>query len=143
MTGVEAGGTAIQPGQHAARFAGGQCGVLQGTKTVLLQDNFGQIQNTHSISAGLDYPAVGPEHAFLNSIERVQYSYVHDNEALQAGYLLAQQEGIIPALESAHAIAHAIKIAPQSPRDHILLVGLSGRGDKDVETYTQYLESQS
>jgi tryptophan synthase beta chain len=141
MTGVEAGGTGILPGQHAARFAGGRPGVLQGTYTYLLQDEQGQIQNTHSISAGLDYPAIGPEHAHLHDIGRVRYTHVSDAEALDAAFSLSRLEGIIPALESAHAIAHAIQKAPTLPQDHIILVGLSGRGDKDVEA--QYVEMPS
>lgn len=140
MTGVEAGGIAIKPGQHAARFAGGKIGVLQGTKTYLLQDENGQIQNTHSISAGLDYPAIGPEHSFLHDIGRVQYTYAHDQEALDATFLLAELEGIIPALESAHAIAYAVKKAPTLSPNQILLVSLSGRGDKDIETLSRNLK---
>lgn len=136
MTGVEAGGDSISPGHHAARFAGGKVGVLQGTKTYLLQDENGQIQNTHSISAGLDYPAIGPEHSFLHDTGRVNYTYAHDQEALDAAFLLAKLEGIIPALESAHAIAYTIKIAPTLSPNQILLVNLSGRGDKDIETLT-------
>lgn len=133
MTGVEAGGSGILPEQHAARFAGGSIGVLQGTKTYLLQDEYGQVQNTHSISAGLDYPAVGPEHAYLHDSGRVQYTYASDQEALDATRTLAKLEGIIPALESAHAIAYTIKQAPKLPKEAIMLVNLSGRGDKDME----------
>jgi len=142
MTGVEAGGTGIHKGTHAARFAGGSMGVLQGTKTYLLQDENGQIENTHSISAGLDYPAVGPEHAFLYDSDRVQYTYATDKEALEAAFLLAKLEGIIPALESAHAIAYAIKQAPTLSKNAILLVNLSGRGDKDVETLGHTIQKQ-
>lgn len=140
MTGIEAGGDAIEPGHHAARFAGGKIGVLQGTQTYLLQDENGQILNTHSISAGLDYPAIGPEHAYLHDTGRIQYAYAHDQEALDAAFLLARLEGIIPALESAHAIAYAIKKAPTLKSDQILLINLSGRGDKDIETLSQNLK---
>ncbi|HVV68288.1 MAG TPA: tryptophan synthase subunit beta [Gammaproteobacteria bacterium] len=139
MTGVEAGGHGIEPEQHAARFAGGSIGVLQGTKTYLLQDEHGQVQKTHSISAGLDYPAVGPEHAFLHDQGRVQYTYATDQEALEATLTLARHEGIIPALESAHALAYALKIAPKL-KDGIMIVNLSGRGDKDMETLAQQLK---
>lgn len=137
MTGVEAGGDSIIPGHHAARFAGGKVGVLQGTKTYLLQDENGQIQNTHSISAGLDYPAIGPEHAYFHDIGRVQYTYAFDQEVLDAAFLLSELEGIIPALESAHAIAYVIKKAPKLKSDQIILVNLSGRGDKDIETLSR------
>ena len=139
MTGVEAGGKGIILGQHAARFAGGREGVLQGTKSYLLQDESGQVAATHSISAGLDYPSVGPEHAWLHDMGRAQYVYASDKEAIDAAFLLAKLEGIIPALESAHAIAYAIKTAPKLSKDYVMLVGLSGRGDKDVETLAQYL----
>ncbi len=134
MTGVEAGGTSISPGNHAARFAGGSLGVLQGTQTFVLQTEGGQIENTHSISAGLDYAAIGPEHAYLRDIGRAQYTYASDQEALHAFHLLARLEGIIPALESSHALAYAIRRAPKLSKDKILLVCLSGRGDKDLAT---------
>jgi tryptophan synthase beta chain len=134
MTGVEAGGTSSKLGEHAARFDGGSPGVLQGTKTFILQDDDGQILNTHSISAGLDYAAVGPEHAWLRHQKRANYVYVRDDEALAAFNLLARLEGIIPALESAHAIAYAIKRASELTPKEILLVNLSGRGDKDLNT---------
>ena len=140
MTGVEAGGTHIVPGEHAARFAGGREGVLQGTKTYLLQDEFGQIIKTHSISAGLDYPGVGPEHAYLHDKKRVHYTHVSDSEALAAAFLLARFEGIIPALESAHAIAYAIKQAPLLSSDYVMLIGLSGRGDKDLQTLSMEIK---
>lgn len=142
MTGVEAGGTGDALGQHAARFLNGRTGVLQGTKSYLLQDEHGQVANTHSISAGLDYPSVGPEHAFLHDIKRVAYTYARDEEAIKAAFLLAKVEGIIPALESAHAIAYVIRCAPNLPKDYHLLMGLSGRGDKDVETLSHYLEKE-
>ena len=139
MTGVEAGGTGLALGQHAARFAGGREGVLQGTKSYLLQDEFGQVASTHSISAGLDYPSVGPEHAYLHDTGRAQYTHASDAEAIEAAFLLAKFEGIIPALESAHAIAYAIRTAGSLSPDDVMLVGLSGRGDKDVETLSYYL----
>jgi tryptophan synthase beta chain len=132
MVGVEAGGEGIQAGKHAARFQGGSLGVLQGTRSYLLQDEFGQIQLTHSVSAGLDYAAVGPEHAWLRDKKRVDYTFATDDKALEAFLRLAHLEGIIPALESAHAIAEVIRRAPETSRDGIILVNLSGRGDKDV-----------
>lgn len=132
MTGVEAGGCGIIRGQHAARFQGGKLGVLQGTKTWLLADADGQIELTHSISAGLDYAAIGPEHSFLRDAGRVDYSYATDEEALAAFHELACTEGIIPALESAHAIAEVIKVAPTMQSSEIIIANLSGRGDKDV-----------
>ena len=132
MTGVEAGGEGITRGKHAARFQGGKLGVLQGTKTWLLANEDGQIELTHSVSAGLDYAAIGPEHAFLRDEGRVDYDYATDTEALAAFQKLSTLEGIIPALESAHAIAHVIKVAPKMARDKILIANLSGRGDKDV-----------
>ena len=132
MTGVEAGGEGIIDGKHAARFQGGGLGVLQGTRSFVLQDEDGQIQLTHSVSAGLDYAAVGPEHAWLRDADRVQYTYATDAEALAAFQQLAKLEGIIPALESSHAIAEAVKVAPKMSADQIIIVNLSGRGDKDV-----------
>jgi tryptophan synthase beta chain len=132
MLGVEAGGEGIVPGKHAARFQGGSLGVLQGTRSYVLQDEHGQIQLTHSVSAGLDYAAVGPEHAWLRDEGRVEYTYASDQEALAAFVRLARLEGLIPALESAHAVAAAIKHAPLLKPDQLLLVNLSGRGDKDV-----------
>ena len=132
MMGIEAGGEGIVPGRHAARFQGGKLGVLQGAKTYLLADENGQILGTHSISAGLDYAAVGPEHAYLRDLGRAEYSYATDDEALAAFQMLSQTEGIIPALESSHAIAHAIKVAPTMGKDQLIIVNLSGRGDKDV-----------
>jgi tryptophan synthase beta chain len=134
MTGVEAGGYGIEPGQHAARFAGGSLGVLHGTRTLILQDEGGQAELTHSISAGLDYTAVGPEHARLGEIGRVHYTYATDDEALEAFKLLAQTEGIIPALESAHAVAEVTKLAPTLGPDAVIVMNLSGRGDKDAES---------
>ncbi|HTG87916.1 MAG TPA: tryptophan synthase subunit beta [Pyrinomonadaceae bacterium] len=144
MIGVEAGGSGNELGQHAARFntgGGGRPGVLQGTMSYVLQDQHGQVAATHSISAGLDYPSIGPEHAFLHDEGRVEYSSVSDDEALEAFQLLSKLEGIIPALESAHAVAHAIKVAASMKRDEILIVNLSGRGDKDVDSVRARLES--
>jgi tryptophan synthase beta chain len=132
MVGVEAGGRGIKPNQHAARFHGGSLGVLQGTRSYILQDKNGQIQLTHSVSAGLDYAAVGPEHAWLHDQKRVEYTYIKDDAALAAFMKLARIEGIIPALESAHAIAEVMKRAPKMSRKKLIIVNLSGRGDKDV-----------
>jgi len=133
MVGVEAGGRGIKPEQHAARFHGGSLGVLQGTRSYILQDKNGQIQLTHSVSAGLDYAAVGPEHAWLHDEKRVEYTYATDDKALEAFMKLARMEGIIPALESAHAVAEVIKRAPKMSKHKLIIVNLSGRGDKDVE----------
>ncbi len=132
MVGVEAGGRGILPEQHAARFHGGSLGVLQGTRSFILQDEFGQIQLTHSVSAGLDYAAVGPEHAWLHDQGRADYTYATDEAALDAFMRLARLEGIIPALESAHAVAECIRRAPTMRPDELVIVNLSGRGDKDV-----------
>lgn len=132
MIGVEAGGLGIESGKHAARFAAGSIGVLHGTMTYLLQDIDGQINPTHSVSAGLDYPAVGPEHSYYRDLGRMAYTYATDDEAISAFDLLCQEEGIMPALESAHAVAHLIKLAPTLGKDKIIIVNLSGRGDKDV-----------
>jgi tryptophan synthase beta chain len=139
MIGVEAGGDGIFPERHAARFQGGKLGVLQGTKTWLLANDDGQIELTHSVSAGLDYAAIGPEHAYLQSIGRVEYTYATDDEALAGFKELATYEGIIPALESSHAIAYVTKIAGNLPKSDIIVVCLSGRGDKDVEQASKYL----
>src|SRR5881275_100700 len=141
LIGVEAGGEQIVRGRHAARFAGGSAGVLQGTRTFVLQDENGNIELTHSISAGLDYAAVGPEHAWLRAIGRAEYAYITDDEAVEAFQTLARLEGILPALESAHAIAHAMKVAKDLGRSKIVLVNLSGRGDKDVNTVQKCLRS--
>jgi tryptophan synthase beta chain len=132
MVGVEAGGEGIKPGKHAARFQGGSLGVLQGAKTFVLQDADGQVMPTHSVSAGLDYAAVGPEHSRLRDLKKVEYTFATDREALDAFQILAKIEGIIPALESAHALAYATKVAPKMKKDQIIIVNLSGRGDKDV-----------
>jgi len=146
MIGVEAGGRGDEPGQHAARFnqtGGGRPGVLQGTMSYVLQDENGQIATTHSISAGLDYASIGPEHASLHDSGRVEYTSVSDDEALAAFHVLSKLEGIIPALESAHAVAYAIKVAAELSSDKILIVNLSGRGDKDVHTVQETLKSDS
>ncbi len=132
MVGVEAGGRGIKPEQHAARFQGGSLGVLQGTRSYILQDEFGQIQSTHSVSAGLDYAAVGPEHAWLRDAGRAEYTYATDDQALDAFMRLARLEGIIPALESAHAVAEVIQRAPNMSKAALIILNLSGRGDKDV-----------
>jgi len=137
LIGVEAGGHGIDSGEHAARFADpalGRPGVLHGTRSFVMQDADGQIALTHSVSAGLDYASVGPEHSYLREIERAFYTYATDDEALEAFHTLSRMEGIIPALESAHAVAEAIKRAPTMPKDSILLINLSGRGDKDLDT---------
>jgi len=139
MMGVEAGGHGIKHGEHAARFQGGKLGVLQGTKTWLLANEDGQIELTHSVSAGLDYAAVGPEHAFLQDAGRVEYTYATDDEALAAFSGLSKTEGIIPALETAHALAYVNKIAGTMRKDQIIIVNLSGRGDKDVDQAAKYL----
>ena len=145
MIGVEAGGRGRGLGQHAARFAelsGGKTGVLQGTKSYVLQDEHGQIATTHSISAGLDYPSIGPEHAYLHDTGRVTYVSVSDEEALEAFQALARCEGIIPALESAHAVAYALKLARDGSSNPVILVNLSGRGDKDVDTVRDHLQER-
>jgi tryptophan synthase beta chain len=150
MLGVEAGGSGIDSGQHAARFAPppahstgveARLGVLHGTKSYVLQTSDGQIAETHSISAGLDYPSVGPEHAWLRDEERAGYTYATDDEALEGVKILSAKEGIIPALESAHAIAEVIKRAPKMPKDSIIVVNLSGRGDKDLDTIMRELRA--
>ncbi|HSF09897.1 MAG TPA: tryptophan synthase subunit beta, partial [Nitrospirales bacterium] len=133
MVGVEAGGYGIESGKHAARFAGGKPGVLHGTMTYLLQNEDGQVNPTHSVSAGLDYPAVGPEHSYYHDTGRIRYTSATDAEALAAFDLLAKEEGIIPALESAHAVAEVVKLAPTMKKSQILIMNLSGRGDKDVQ----------
>jgi tryptophan synthase beta chain len=139
MTGVEAGGLGLKTGRHAASICGGKVGVLHGSKSYLLQDRYGQIKHTHSISAGLDYPGVGPEHAFLYETGRVTYTTVTDKEALSGFMALTSSEGIIPALESAHAVAYAVKAAKKLGRGKIIVVNLSGRGDKDLDTVSKAL----
>ncbi|MGB6223572.1 tryptophan synthase subunit beta [Haloferula sp.] len=143
LIGVEAGGDGIIPERHAARFQGGKLGVLQGTKTWLLANDDGQIELTHSVSAGLDYAAIGPEHAYLQDIGRAEYTFATDDEALNAFRELAHTEGILPALESAHAMAYVSKIAGSLPKESILIANLSGRGDKDVEQAAKYLLGES
>ncbi|MEV8471940.1 tryptophan synthase subunit beta [Ralstonia sp. UNC404CL21Col] len=138
LIGVEAAGEGIETGRHAASLTGGSPGVLHGNRTYLLQDEDGQIIETHSISAGLDYPGVGPEHAWLKDVQRAEYVGITDKEALQAFHDLCRMEGIIPALESSHALAYACKLAPTLPKDKVLLVNLSGRGDKDMHTVAEF-----
>ena len=135
---MEAGGDGIASGKHAATIVGGTPGVLHGTRTYVLQDENGQTRESHSISAGLDYPGVGPEHAYLNDIGRAEYRAVTDDEAMAAFALLSQSEGIIPAIETAHALAGAIQVGKELGKDAILLINLSGRGDKDVQTAATY-----
>jgi tryptophan synthase beta chain len=142
IIGVEAAGHGIESGQHAASLTAGRPGVLHGNRTYLLQDDDGQIIEAHSISAGLDYPGIGPEHAWLKDLGRVEYVSVTDKEALAAFQLCAQMEGILPALEPSHALAHVAKLAPTLPRDHILLMNMCGRGDKDVFTVADALGSK-
>jgi tryptophan synthase beta chain len=139
LIGVEAAGEGIETGRHAASISGGQVGVFHGKKTYVLQDELGQIRPAHSISAGLDYPGVGPEHALLHASGRARYEAVTDSEAVDGLRLLTETEGIIPALESAHAVAFAAKLAPTLPRDKIIVINLSGRGDKDMPTVARYL----
>jgi tryptophan synthase beta chain len=139
MVGVEAAGKGIDSGQHAARFAAGEVGVLHGTMSFILQDGDGQIQTTHSVSAGLDYPSVGPEHSYYRDLGRIEYVSATDAEALEAFQLLSELEGLIPALESAHAVAHVKRLAPTLGKDQIVVINLSGRGDKDVEVVAELL----
>ena len=134
LIGVEAAGRGIESGEHAATLGAGSTGVLHGARSYLLQDDDGQVRPTHSVSAGLDYPGVGPEHSYLKETGRAEYVSATDEEALDAFEYLARTEGIIPALESAHAVAHARKLAPTLGKDKIIIINLSGRGDKDVET---------
>ena len=140
LTGVEAGGEGIETGRHAASINGGTIGVLHGAKTYLLQSREGQITETHSVSAGLDYPGVGPEHCYLAQTGRARYTVINDAEAIEAFGLLSRLEGIIPALESSHAVAQALKSAPEYGRENIIIVNLSGRGDKDMASVRKYLE---
>jgi tryptophan synthase beta chain len=140
MIGVEAGGRGTALGEHAARFQGGRKGILQGALSYVLQDANGQIAGTHSISAGLDYPSVGPEHSFLHDAGRVRYTSISDAQALDAFQLLSRQEGIIPALESSHAIAQLVAMAPELNKDSVVIVNLSGRGDKDVNQIAELLQ---
>jgi tryptophan synthase beta chain len=137
--GVEAAGSGIDSGMHAASITGGRPGILHGNRTYLLMDDDGQITEAHSISAGLDYPGIGPEHSWLHDMGRVSYVSATDREALEAFQLCCEQEGIIPALEPAHALAHVIKLAPARPRDHLIVMNLCGRGDKDIFTVARHL----
>jgi tryptophan synthase beta chain len=137
LLGVEAAGLGLGTGKHAASINCGEVGVLHGNKTYFLQDDQGQILNAHSISAGLDYPGVGPEHAHLHDIKRAEYASITDAEALEAFGMLTELEGIIPALESSHAVAQVVKMAPKMPSDSLILVCLSGRGDKDIHTVAE------
>ncbi|HWK61163.1 MAG TPA: pyridoxal-phosphate dependent enzyme, partial [Eoetvoesiella sp.] len=138
LVGVEAAGEGFETGRHAGSLNAGVVGVLHGNRTYLMQDENGQIQETHSISAGLDYPGVGPEHAWLKDSGRAEYVGVTDDEALAAFHACCRTEGIMPALESSHAIAHAVRLAPTLPKDKIILVNLSGRGDKDMHTVAEF-----
>jgi tryptophan synthase beta chain len=141
--GVEAAGHGLETAQHAASIAGGKPGVLHGNRTYLLMNGDGQINEAHSISAGLDYPGIGPEHAWLNDVGRIKFLSATDDEALSAFQLLSKLEGIIPALEPAHAIAKVLELAPQKPKDHLMVVNLSGRGDKDLDTVARHLGDQT
>ncbi len=143
MIGVEAGGRGIATGMHAASISAGKVGVLHGNKTYLLQDDHGQVSDAHSIAAGLDYPGVGPEHSYFHSTGRVRYVSVDDEEAVQAFLCLSKLEGIIPAMESAHAVAYAIKLAPTLGPEKVIIINLSGRGDKDAETIIERMETHS
>jgi tryptophan synthase beta chain len=141
--GVEAAGHGLETGQHAASIAGGRPGVLHGNRTYLLMNEDGQIDEAHSISAGLDYPGVGPEHAWLNDLGRVTFLSATDDEALSAFQLLSKLEGIIPALEPAHAIAKVLDLAPRKSKDHLMVVNLSGRGDKDLDSVARHLQEKA
>ena len=141
--GVEAAGHGLSTGLHAASIAGGRPGVLHGNRTYLLMDEDGQIKEAHSISAGLDYPGIGPEHAWLSDIKRVKYLSATDDEALAAFQLCSRLEGIIPALEPAHALARVIDLAPRKAKDHLMVLNLSGRGDKDLASVADYVERRS
>ena len=134
LIGVEAGGLGLETGKHSASIGKGSKGILHGSLSYVLQDQYGQILETHSVAAGLDYPGVGPEHAYLRKSGRVTYTTAHDDDALEAFYLLSRVEGIIPALESAHALAEVVRLAPTLPREAVIVVNLSGRGDKDVDS---------
>jgi tryptophan synthase beta chain len=141
--GVEAAGHGLDSGKHAASIAGGKPGVLHGNRTYLLMDEDGQIEEAHSISAGLDYPGIGPEHAWLNDVGRVEFLSATDDEAVAAFQLCSKLEGIIPALEPAHALARVLDIAATKPKDHLMVVNVSGRGDKDLDSVASYLDAQT
>jgi tryptophan synthase beta chain len=143
IVGVEAAGHGLHTGQHAASLSGGRPGVLHGNRTYLLQDDDGQIIEAHSISAGLDYPGIGPEHAWLNDMARVTFLSATDDEAVAAFQLCSKLEGIIPALEPAHALARVLDLAPQKPKDHLMVVNVSGRGDKDLDSVASYLSAKT
>ena len=140
--GVEAAGHGLGSGKNAASIAGGRPGVLHGNRTYLLMDGDGQIEEAHSISAGLDYPGIGPEHAWLNDMKRVKFLSATDDEAVAAFQLCSKLEGIIPALEPAHALARVLDLAPKKPKDHLMVVNLSGRGDKDLDSVASYLSAK-
>ena len=140
--GVEAAGHGVKSGQHAASIAGGRPGVLHGNRTYLLMDDDGQIEEAHSISAGLDYPGIGPEHAWLNDMGRVNFLSATDDEAVAAFQLVSRLEGIIPALEPAHALAKVLELAPERSKDHLMVINVSGRGDKDLDSVEAFLESK-
>jgi len=142
MIGVEAGGKGVDTDEHAASLTGGRPGVLHGNRTYLLQNDDGQITEAHSISAGLDYPGIGPEHAWLKEADRVEYVAINDDEALEAFQLCCQMEGIIPALEPAHALAHVMKIAPTMDKKEIIVLNMCGRGDKDIFTVAEALGTE-
>jgi tryptophan synthase beta chain len=139
LIGVEAAGHGLASGQHSASLTAGQVGVLHGSRSYLLQDEHGQVLEAHSISAGLDYPGVGPEHSYLKDMKRAEYVSITDDEALEGFQLLCRTEGIIPALESSHAVAYAAKLAAERPQEEIILINLSGRGDKDLDTVMKAL----
>jgi len=141
LVGIEAAGHGISSGEHAASIGGGQVGVLHGSKSYVLQTPDGQVINAYSLSAGLDYPGVGPEHAYLHDTGRVEYVAINDCEAVDAFLKLTQWQGIIPALESSHAVAYAMKTAPQLPADHLMVINLSGRGDKDMASINSFMQS--
>jgi tryptophan synthase beta chain len=143
LVGVEAGGFGIEPGRHAARFAGGTLGVLQGTRTLVLQDAEGQVLGTHSVSAGLDYAAVGPEHVWLRDLGRARYTWVSDEDAMAGFDALCRLEGILPALESSHAIGWLLKEAPAWPAGQVVIVNCSGRGDKDVQQVVEWKNARA
>ncbi|HEY5524963.1 MAG TPA: tryptophan synthase subunit beta, partial [Clostridium sp.] len=140
LIGVEGAGLGVETGEHAAALAVKDTGVLHGMMSYVLKDDDGQIKEAYSISAGLDYPSVGPEHAYLSSIDRAQYVSVVDKEAVDAFLYLTKMEGIVPALESAHAVAYAMKFVPTLPKDNIVIINISGRGDKDMDTIIKYME---
>ena len=142
MVGVEAGGTGINTGLHAASITAGSVGVLHGSKTYILQDQYGQVKETHSVSAGLDYPGVGPEHSFLKDTKRVTYTSINDRQAVKALRYFSEREGIIAALETSHALAYAVTSASKMKKNEIIIVNLSGRGDKDLQSVNEFLQQK-